>query len=306
MAALSKGEVMIELCVDPSDPQAYQTIQQAVDQAEIYQAPCRILIQAGHYRENIKVYCNSLDMVGEGDVTIEGNFSAHDLNEKGEVRGTFQTATVFLNGKEIYLENITIMNSAGSDAHAGQASALYIEGDKIRLRNCRLEGHQDTLCLGPLPDNNKDGTPLESAWLKKTFGQQRVVFENCRISGTVDFIFGGGSATFIDCQIHGKERKSPNYLTAASTKVNQAGFIFKNCQVTGESPYYLGRPWRSFAKTRFQNCCFDRQLIAEGWHDWNKLEARQTVCYEEIDCSYAEKPNREDWITVEGAKVDES
>ncbi len=283
----------------------YRTLQQAITQASQNSQPPTIYIKSGTYQENIKIYQDGLTLIGQGDVCIEGRWSAKERFSNGQVRGTFQTATVFINAKEVILENITIKNTAGPDEIAAQASALYIEGTQVTLKCCVLEAYQDTLCLGPLPKTQKDGSPLVSPWCQRHFSHQATKFVDCLILGTVDFIFGGGQAEFQHCQIQSRKRKTVNYVTAASTPKDQAGFLFMHCQITGQSPYYLGRPWREEAKTRFENCSFDAWLVAEGWHDWHKKNAHQTTHYEEINCSYQEQPQRSAWIKLEGAKSDE-
>jgi len=43
----------------------------------------------------------------------------------------------------------------------------------------------------------------------------------------------------------------------------------------------LGRPWRNFAKTVLLNCYLGSHIKKEGFHDWNKAEARDTIYYAE-------------------------
>ena len=110
---------------------------------------------------------------------------------------------------------------------------------------------------------------------------------------------------FDDCEIHSKERpvdvsgiarkpnsnktvqqnkKSVSYITAASTPQNQKyGLLFVNCHLTGDENVraYLGRPWRSYAKTVFINCNMDGHIFNEGWHNWDKKDAEKTAYYAE-------------------------
>lgn len=283
----------------------YQTIQQAIVCASKNKSIKKIIVYPGVYEENIRIYNDGLTLIGIGDVRIEGNWSAKDVLPNGELRGTFQTATVFINAKDVTLEGITIKNTAGPDHVAAQAVALYIEGTNVTINRCSLDAYQDTLCLGPLPTTNKDETPLKSPWRSRVFSQQLSYFNECTISGTIDFIFGGGQALFTSCHIYSRKRATVNYLTAASTPKRAEGFIFMNCQISGESPYYLGRPWRDHAKTRFEKCIFDKWLTSAGWHDWDKETAQKTVCYKEVDCTYAIVPQRASWMTLEGAKINE-
>ncbi len=290
---------MKQLLVSKRAKLAFSTIQAAIDQAQEFET-CQILVESGLYKENIKIYQDDLWIQGIGEVIITGDWSAIQRDEEGKLRTTFQTATVFVNAKNVHLVNLLIRNTAGPGEKVGQAVALYLEGNNICVDACRLDAYQDTLCLGPLPETNKDGSLMDSPWIKRKFNQQTSCFLNCWISGTVDFIFGGGQATFESCQLKVKNSSSPNYVTAAATPQDQAGLLFKKCEISGASPYYLGRPWRDYAKVRFQDCHFDRQLLPEGWHDWNKAKARQTVSYEEIACSYQGSSQREAWITKKG------
>ena len=53
---------------------------------------------------------------------------------------------------DITFKNCVFENTAGPGEKVGQAIALYIDGDNIRLENCVIKGHQDTLFLAPLPE----------------------------------------------------------------------------------------------------------------------------------------------------------
>jgi pectinesterase len=48
------------------------------------------------------------------------------------------------------------------------------------------------------------------------------------------------------------------------------------------STFYLGRPWRPYAKTVFINCYLDKQIKPEGWHNWGKPDAESTTFYAEF------------------------
>lgn len=265
----------------------------------------------GIYQETPRLYGKEIQVIGLGEVIIEGKLSARQKDANGKPLGTFQTATFFVNGEEILLKNLTIRNAAGPGECVGQAVALYLEGTKITVENCHLQGHQDTLCLGPLPESDKHGRPLQSPWREKIYEQQQTRFIQCEIEGTVDFIFGGGNGQFMHCLLKSLKRvdsDTPNYLTAASTCKGQPGFVFENCVVVGEQPYFLGRPWRPHAATRFSHCFFDKKLAQEGWEDWNKPEQRLTSRYAEENCWYEASPKRAAWITFKSKedKQDES
>ena len=123
----------------------FTTIQSAVDWAQKVKSVRVLLIKQGIYNENIRIYRDHLKLLGDGKVVISGSFYANQYLENQSIRGTFQTATVFINAKQVQLEHLTIRNIAGEGAKIGQAVALYVEGTQIKIRDCRLEGYQDTL-----------------------------------------------------------------------------------------------------------------------------------------------------------------
>ncbi|MBN1518331.1 hypothetical protein JXA32_17350 [Candidatus Sumerlaeota bacterium] len=74
-------------------------------------------------------------------------------------------------------------------------------------------------------------------------------------------------------------------ITAASTPEGRPyGFVFLQCKLTadeGVTKVYLGRPWRSYARTVFVQCEMDGHIHPEGWHNWDSPEKEKTVFYAE-------------------------
>ncbi len=173
---------------------------------------------------------------------------------------TFRSFTVRIDANDITFKNITIENNA---AKLGQAVAVHTQGDRIVFLNCRLLGNQDTVYTG-MP-------------------RTRILFKDCYIEGTTDFIFGPSTAWFENCAIHGKIN---SYITAASTPQDVPyGYIFNECRITcaeGADKVYLGRPWRDYGYTLFMHCDLPRQIRPEGWHQW-RPEAVKTARYLEFE-----------------------
>ena len=174
--------------------------------------------------------------------------------------GTFRTYTLKIQGSRITLKNITVENNS---ARLGQAVALHTEGDRLMFVNCRFLGHQDTIYTGA--------------------ANSRLLFTDCYIEGTTDFIFGPSTAWFEHCTIH---CKANSYITAASTpKDVDYGYVFNECTITvepGVEKVYLGRPWRDYGYTLFMHCTLPGQIRPEGWHHWQK-EREQTARYLEFE-----------------------
>ena len=154
-------------------------------------------------------------------------------------------------------ENLTFENSAGP---VGQALALRVDGDRVVFRNSRFLGWQDTIFLN----------------------RGRQYFEDCYISGHVDFIFGGATAYFERGHLHCRRN---GYMTAASTPPEQRyGFVFANGRITGDEHVrtYLGRPWRDFAQVTFLNTQMSDVVRPEGWHNWDRPGRENTARYQKF------------------------
>src|SRR5581483_8819664 len=121
----------------------------------------------------------------------------------------------------------------------------------------------------------------------------RQYFENCYITGHVDFIFGAATAWFENCHIH---ILRDCYITAASTPPQQQwGFVFSHCKITGEAnaKTFLGRPWRTYASTIFLNTEMSEVVRPEGWNNWNQPEREKTSRYAEFGSTGAGAKSKE-------------
>jgi pectinesterase len=232
----------------------YTTIQDAVNACrDLGYVRVTIFIKKGIYNEKLAIpeWKTMITLKGEQrDSTI---ISYNDYSGKpiSDVNGnnrhnTFTSYTVLISGNDITLENITIQNTAG---RVGQAVALHVEGDRVQVNNCNLLGNQDTLYA------SKEGS--------------RQYYTNCLVEGTVDFIFGEATAVFENCTI---KSLTNSFITAASTRGSQKfGFVFRDCKLVAgpeANGVYLGRPWRSYAKTVFIHCELGKHIKPEGWDAW--------------------------------------
>ena len=164
-----------------------------------------------------------------------------------------------------------IYPSTGNGMGTFRTYTLRVDGNSITVKNitiennaaCRFLGNQDTVYTG-MP-------------------YTRLLFRDCYIEGTTDFIFGASTAWFEHCAIYCKIN---SYITAASTPQDaEFGYVFNNCTVTtaeGADKVYLGRPWRDYGYTLFMNCDLPKQIRPEGWHHWEK-QREQTARYLEYN-----------------------
>lgn len=245
----------------------FRTIDEAVEVCRAFMEYHKVIfVKKGVYKEKLIIpsWLTNIEICGEDAAATIITYDDHANiripgTEKG--MGTFRTYTVKVEGSDITFKNITIENNA---AKLGQAVALHTEGDRLRFIGCRLLGNQDTVYTG--------------------VGGTRILFKDCYIEGTTDFIFGPSTAWFENCDIYSKVN---SYVTAASTpKDVKYGYVFNNCHLTAAAEadkVYLGRPWRPYAHTLFMNCEIGGHIRPEGWHNWGKETNEQTTRYEEYN-----------------------
>ncbi len=237
----------------------YKYIQDAIDAMRVYPlAPITLYIKNGVYNEKIELPATNTDVTFIGESVDKTIIVFNDYSGRGKLT-TFTSYTAKISGNRFRAENITFSNSAGA---VGQAVALHVDADNASFVNCRFLGHQDTIFTGG-----------ETA---------RQLFVNCYIEGTTDFIFGPATAVFQNCEIHSKTN---SYITAASTTQGKKfGYVFLDCKLTADSAVnkvYLGRPWRSNAKTVFLRCTMGKHITPEGWNNWGNPANEQTTLYGE-------------------------
>lgn len=221
-----------------------------------------IRVKPGIYEEKLvlDVHKNKVKIVGEDPLTTVITWNDHTGKVvDGDTIHTYTSYTFSVRADDVMFENVTIENSAGP---VGQAVACETRGDRIRFINCRLVGNQDTFFTR--------GTV------------SRVYLKHCYIEGTTDYIFGPSIVLFDSCHLYSKKN---SFVTAASTtERNTYGYVFCDCKIT-TSPevtrLYLGRPWRSFAKTVFIRCELPAEIAPAGWDNWRAPEKEKTVYYAE-------------------------
>ena len=261
----------------------FTSIQQAVDAIPGGgRAPTILLVRMDEYRERVVVNKDNVRIIGEARdrTVITAKGCAKDLDENGNERGTFLSATFMVTGHNVEVENLTIRNDAGDGRVVGQAVAVYAAGDRGVWRNVRMIAHQDTLFCGPLMPKVVDFIAPRQGHAEvvpsvgdSPFTYSRQYFEDCYIQGDVDFIFGPYRCWFERCTLFMNARGG--LYTAANTPEEQPfGLVFHRCKLTGEcekGQAFLGRPWRKFSRTVFLNCDMDEYVAPQGFDDWDDV-----------------------------------
>lgn len=227
-----------------------------------------IKIKAGVYNEYVIVpkKMNHIVFIGDGPTKtkITGNKNYIDGI------GTFQTATVAIEGEHFIARDIGFENTAGANKH--QAVALRVSADYAIFYNCAIDAYQDTLYTHAY----------------------RQYYRDCSISGTIDFIFGDASAVFQNCKmIVRKPLENQACMVTAQGRTEHrgvGGIVLQNCEilpaadlktVNPPTKVFLGRPWKEYARTLIMQSYIDGFIAPEGWAPWNGNFALDTLWYAE-------------------------
>ncbi|KAI0004392.1 family 8 carbohydrate esterase [Xylariaceae sp. FL0662B] len=242
-------------CVTVSTSEGdFSTIQAAVDSA-----PDCIFIDAGTYKEQVVIesqmtlygYTSDISSYSDNEVTVTASKSQADGSSNDE------SGTVRVLASNVKLYNINVENSYGEGS---QAVALSAQADS-GYYGCAFTGFQDTIL------SNK--------------GSQ--LFSKSMIQGATDFIFGQqASSWFEECDLR-VPAKSIGYITANGREESSdtSYYVFNSCDIAAadgdsvqEGAYYLGRPWREYARVVFQNTAMTDVVNSAGWHVWNDGDER--------------------------------
>lgn len=265
-------------------------------------APGQVIhLAPGEYRRKLLLTTPGLTLVGAGAeaTQIVWDDYARKLDELGREYNTFRTWTMAVCADGVTLRDLTVANDALDPQDKGQEVALTVYGDRFLMEDCVLSSTQDTLFLGPLPDDliaRYDGFLPD--FLRRDL-PCRQTFRRCRIEGTVDFIFGCGEALFENCELRSLvDARGGGYLAApAHAQTQPRGFLFQSCRLTAQSgvapgSVYLARPWRDYGLCEFLDCSIEGDHIApEGFNKWNDTHRDQTARFYETPL----RPGRVPW-----------
>ncbi|XP_040385555.1 pectinesterase-like [Oryza brachyantha] len=227
----------------------YRSVSEAVARAPSHSKRRYVIyVKRGVYQENVEVRKKKTNIVivgeGMGETVITGSRS---------MAGgwtTFRSATFAVSGAGFIARDVTIRNTAGPAAH--QAVALRVDSDRSAFFRVAVEGHQDTLYAHSL----------------------RQFYRDCRVSGTVDFVFGNGVAviqrTTISTLALAPGQTAGSVTAQGRRDPNQnTGFSLHNCVVEARFPTYLGRPWKPFSRVVVMESYLGAGVQAQGWMEWD-------------------------------------
>lgn len=267
--------------------------------------PTTIYLAEGKYIDKLWIKCDNVKIIGANSETtlITWDDFARKTHSDGGEYNTFRTYTVCVTGNGCSLENLTVVNSNQDARKVGQCVALSVNAPLFYAKNINLRSEQDTLFTSPFPDDlvirysgltddpaYYDGfIPKEQLYME---GNSVQIYDNCRIYGTVDFIFGCAEAYFNECEIISlHDEREHGFIAAPAHSLKQTdGYTFINCKLTdggaAEGSVYLARPWRDFGKCQFINCTLGKHINPALFDRWNDTYRNHTArfAYGNLTC----------------------
>lgn len=284
---------MLEINLTPADNVA--------DILNNLKQPATIYLKSGIYRLKAEISADDVTIVGEDRETTVITYDdyARKIHADGREYNTFRTYTLCVTGERVKLENLTVENSNVNPREVGQCVALSVNAKAFYAKNVHLKSTQDTLFLSPFPDDlvvrYRGFIPENQLYLE---GGALHLFENCKICGTVDFIFGCAEAYFINCQIVSlNDGRDFGYVAAPAHSLKQErGFVFYDCDFIAEGAtdgsVYLARPWRDFGKCQFVDCRLGKHIAPALYDKWNDTHRDTTArfAHSGLVCDFTPSP----------------
>ncbi|KAI7476999.1 pectin lyase-like protein [Hortaea werneckii] len=198
-----------------------------------------IFIEAGSYHEQVDIPALS------GPLTVYGYSEDASSYVNNEVVITcsdalanedndYAIATLRVRTSDFKMYNVDVKNTYGQADTDGQALAISAEAGNQGYYGCGFYGYQDTV-------------------LAETGAQ---LYARCYIEGATDFIFGQRAAAWFDGY----------YVINNSTVAAADGADVPS------GAYYLGRPWREYARVVFQGTSLSEVINPAGWSVWSSTD----------------------------------
>ncbi|KAH8729077.1 pectin methylesterase [Phaeosphaeriaceae sp. PMI808] len=247
-------------CLSVGSSAQYKTVQSAVNalSASSSSAQC-IFIAKGTYKEQVYIKSINSPLTIYGETTDTSSFSANTVTitqgkSQDNTPNNDETATLRAHTANLKVYNINLVNTRGKGS---QALALSAYNDKQGYYACQFKGFQDTILA-------QQGTQL---------------YAKSYIEGATDFIFGQKAQAWFDGVDIRVLSASIGYITASGrdSTSNPSYYVINKSKVSGSSgagSYYLGRPWRNYARVVFQSTSMTNVINGAGWKNWNAGDDR--------------------------------
>ena len=114
-----------------------------------------VRLRPGVYRQKLQIRTPGLTLIGAGaeETKLVYDDYAQKLHPDGREYNTFRTWTAAVTADGVRMRDLAIVNDSGHPEVKGQEVALSVYGDDFSMERCLLSSTQDTLFVGPLPQD---------------------------------------------------------------------------------------------------------------------------------------------------------
>ena len=255
------GEVPKRIVVDPSGKGDYRTIQAALNSLPYTsEEPRTIFIRKGTYNEKIYIEKHNIILLGEDRTgTVVTQSIARDAWRCAH-NDDWGVATINVDGNDITLQNLTVVNSFGFDwkedvtipckqdtvkgvkmlTKIGHQMALRtMSGNRFRAINCHFRAF---------------GGDTVSPW---DVQNGMFYFKDCTMEGGVDFYCPRGWAWAENCKFISHSGTAAIWHDGSRHQDSKT--VLKNCSFEGFDGFNLGRYHRD-AQFYLINCTFPQNM----------------------------------------------
>ncbi|KAI1095715.1 carbohydrate esterase family 8 protein [Rostrohypoxylon terebratum] len=187
---------------------------------------------------------------------------------------------------------VIIQNSAGVDTQADQSNSdsatLYSRATNLQLFNINLNnvfGKTHNYASLGFASGNNGFTSFYGCQVtgnQDTFDMNvgtSVFAYNTLVEGSIDFIWGAGTAYFLNSTIVPNTDGGSIAAMKRASSTAPGGLVFDQCTVSamkGVTPgsVFLGRPYNEYSRVAYIDTYLDESISPEGWSVWGKSDPR--------------------------------
>ena len=242
----------------------YKTVQSAINalSTSATNEQC-IFISKGTYKEQVYIQQLNSSLTIYGETRDTGDYQRNTVTiTQGKGSDTApnndETATLRAWTTNLKVYNIDLVNTRGQGA-VGLAVSAW--ADKQGYYGCAFKGYQDTVLA--------------------QLGNQ--VYAKSYIEGATDFIWGQHARAWFDGCYIGVLNADHGWITAngRNSTTNPSYYVINKSKVThaigakvAAGAFYLGRPWRNYARVVFQKTSLSNVINPQGWSIWDAGDDR--------------------------------
>ncbi|KAF2824442.1 pectin lyase-like protein [Ophiobolus disseminans] len=251
-------------CLTVGSSSTHKTVQAAVNALSTSSTTAQcIFIAKGTYKEQVYVQQLKSALTIYGETADTSSYTGNTVTitqgkSQDDVANNDLTATLRAHTTNLKVYNINLVNTRGQGS---QALALSANAGKQGYYGCQFKGYQDTILA-------QDGAQ---------------VYAKSLIQGATDFIFGQKATAWFDGVDIRVLAASSGYITAngRDSSSNPSYYVINKSTIAAASgntvkagAYFLGRPWRNYARVVFQSTSMTNVINAAGWKIWNTGDER--------------------------------